>query len=64
MKVLVRTKNKWLNTGRLADGTLLDVFGKLYVITYSSGKQARYLRCGGKCSYLFLGNKYPAGTLG
>jgi len=61
MKVSVRAKSKRRRTERLADGTLLDVFGKLYVVTYSCGKQARYYHVvihGVK----FLGNKFPAST--
>lgn len=64
MKVTARAKSKPRRTERLADGTLLDVFGKLYVITYSSGKQARYLFVKGHTltRFRFLGNKYPTST--
>ena len=66
MKVSVRAKSKPRRTEKLADGTLLDVFGKLYVVTYSYGKQARYLYVGWhtllRSRFKFLGNKYPAST--
>lgn len=66
MKVLVRAKSKPRRTERLSDGTLLDVFGKLYVVTYSWGKQARYLYVGWhtllRSRLKFLGNKYPTST--
>ena len=64
MKVSVRAKSKPRRTERLADGTLLDVFGKLYVVTYSCAKQARYLHVvvHGLVGVGFLRNKYPAST--
>lgn len=64
MKVLVRAKSKPRRTERLADGILLDVFGKLYVVTYSCGKQARYLYVSlhGLWGVKFLRNKYPTST--
>lgn len=61
MKVSVRAKSKPRRTERLVDGTLLDVFGKLYVVTYSCGKQARYYLVAVH-GVKFLRNKYPTST--
>ena len=49
MKVIKRTKLKPLNSVRLSEDTVKDLFGRLMVITYKDMKgqycQRRYLLC-------------------